>query len=121
MENQFTHEKFPTLITVIKDLKINNDNEPVKEKPLKKKKPIKKKSKKSVKIGNHPTLIDSNKALINFEIYYKKLKKKHCIMNISSNNFIGKEFFIDKKISTILVNDNGNDSELDYDDEISMN
>lgn len=120
MENQQTHEKVPTLITVIKDLKINNENE--KEKNTLKKKSMKKKSKKSVKIAGNPTLIDSNKALVSFDNFYKNLKKKQCIINISSTNFIGKEFFVDKKISSTQINnDDGNDSELDYDEEISIN
>ena len=37
MENQLTHEKVPTLITVIKDLKVDNEVENQKPKLLKKK------------------------------------------------------------------------------------
>jgi hypothetical protein len=118
MENQQTHEKVPTLITVIKDLKLNDLSNP-KEKIIKK--VTKKKSKKSVKIAGNPILIDSNKALVNFENYYKNLKKKKCIISITTQNFIGKEFFIDKKIPINIINDDGNDSELDYDEEISIN
>lgn len=121
MENQTTHEKVPTLITVIKGLKVNNDSDNLKEKPTLKKKTLKKKSKKSVKIAGNPILIDSNKALVSFENYYKNLKKKKCIISITSQNFIGKEFFIEKKIPIHLFNDDGNESELDYDEEISIN
>lgn len=120
MENQDTHEKVPTLITVIKDLKINNGE--TKDKVSTKKKSFKKKSKKSVKISSNPTLIDSNKALVSFDTYYKILKKKKCIIEITNSNFIGKEFFNEKKNSCLNFNDNdGNDSELDYDEEILAN
>jgi hypothetical protein len=118
MENQLTHEKVPTLITVIKDLKVIGDINPELTKKIIKK-TSKKKSKKSVKISSNPLLIDSNKALTNFDIYYKLLKKKQCIINITNTNFIGKEYFIDKKTSNLLPKDDGNDSELDYDEEIS--
>lgn len=120
MENKTTHEKVPTLITVIRDLKVN-ESETSKPKSMLKKKQLKKKSKKSVKIAGNPILIDSNKALVNFDNYYKNLKKKKCIISITTQNFIGKEFFIDKKIPINIINDDGNDSELDYDEEISIN
>ena len=54
-------------------------------------------------------------------MFYKNLKKKQCFINILSNNFIGKEFFVEKNLSSIQINNNdGNDSELDYDEELSI-
>ena len=50
MENNITHEKVPTLITVIKDLKINNGIENPKKKTILKKKKKKKKNKKKKKL-----------------------------------------------------------------------
>ena len=110
MENQHTFEKVPTLLTVIKDLKIVSDKGDTKcIKPKKNKK----KSKKSVKIQSNST-IDVENALNNFEIFYKLFKKNKCIINIKNSNFIGNEFFNETKFLNELYND-GNDSELDYD------
>lgn len=118
MENQETKEKVPTLITVVKNLKIET-NEYKKTNPTKKK--SKKVSKKKVKINNKPTIIDSENAIIKFNEYFNKIKNKNNLIE-TNYNFIGNEWFIEKVIpikkkNTDTEYNNGNDSELDFDEE----
>ena len=113
MENKSTHEKVPTLITVIKDLKvITNDNKT----PIKKKKSQKKTLNKIVKINNKPTIINSEDALIKFNEYYEKIINNNDLIN-NNINFIGNELFIDKILKNKITINDGNESELDFDEE----
>jgi hypothetical protein len=117
MENQETKEKVPTLITVVKDLKIVN-SEKINNTSKKK---LKKVSKKKVKINNKPTIIDSEDAILKFNEYFNKIKNKNNLIE-TNYNFIGNEWFIEKiiplkKIKNKLENNNDYDSELDFDEE----
>ena len=113
MENQNTHEKVPTLITVIKDLKVlTNESKPLKKKGSQKTKTLS----KSVKINNKPTIINSEDALKKFNEYYEKIKNNNDLI-IPNINFIGNELFIDKVLKNKITINDGNESELDFDEE----